>query len=140
MILGAGEGRRFTIGPQTAVVKSEGTRGPAVVETLLPSGSGAPRHVHYDHDETFYVVAGALEVDVDGAVAVLAPGGIARAERGTAHGFRNPGPGDTVVLALYDPARGLDYLEQLGTAVALPADERQAAIDDLYARFATEPA
>jgi quercetin dioxygenase-like cupin family protein len=141
VIVGPGEGRTFTIGPQVARVKAEGEGGPAVVETRLPPKAGAPRHRHHDHDETFYVLAGTLEVDVDGTRRVLGPGGLARAPRGTAHGFRNPGPGDALVLALYDPSPSLAYLEQLGDALAAGEDARRdAALADLYARFATEPA
>jgi mannose-6-phosphate isomerase-like protein (cupin superfamily) len=141
MIVGPGDGRTFTIGPQVATVKAEGRGGPAVVETLLPPGSGAPRHLHHDHDETFYVLSGTLEVDVDGEHVVVGAGGLARAIRGTPHAFHNPGPGDAVVLALYDPPRSLEYLERLGAAIALPdADARTAAINDLYRRFATESA
>jgi quercetin dioxygenase-like cupin family protein len=141
VIVGAGKGRSFTVGPQVATVKAEGEGGPAVVETLLPPGSGAPRHVHGDHDETFYVVSGSLEVDVDGEVTTVGPGGLARAVRGVAHAFRNVGSEDALVLALYDPAPSLEYLEGLGAAIALPdAAARTAAIDDLYTRFATESA
>ena len=140
MIVGSGEGRSFTIGTQVATVKIDDRGGPAVVETMLPEGAGAPRHLHHDHDETFYVVSGQLEVEVDGTTARLGPGGLARADRGRAHAFRNPGPGPALVLALYDPAPSLAYLEELGAAVELADTERQAAIDDLYQRFATEPA
>jgi mannose-6-phosphate isomerase-like protein (cupin superfamily) len=141
MISDRGEGRRFTVGPQVATVKAEGEGGPAVVETFLPPGSGAPRHLHHDHDETFYVVSGSLEVAVGDVAVTVGPGGLARATRGVAHSFRNPGPGDAVVLALYDPAPSLEYLERLGAIVELPdGDEREAALDDLYRRFSTESA
>jgi quercetin dioxygenase-like cupin family protein len=139
MIVDVGEGRTFTIGPQIATVKAEGAGGPAVVETLLPPGAGAPPHRHHDHDEMFYVVSGSLEVDIEGEVHSVGPGALARAPRGVAHGFRNPGPGDAVVLALYDPAPSLAYLEQLGAALALPDERaRREALDDLYTRFSTE--
>jgi mannose-6-phosphate isomerase-like protein (cupin superfamily) len=141
VIAGPGAGRRFTIGNQVATVKSEGGPGPAVVETLLPSGAGAPRHLHHDHDEVFYVVSGTVEVEVDGVMATIGAGGLARADRGSSHGFRNPGPDDAVVLAVYNPPVGLAYLEELGAAVALPdADARRAAVTSLYDRYATEPA
>jgi mannose-6-phosphate isomerase-like protein (cupin superfamily) len=141
VIVGSGDGRTFRIGPQVATVKAEGEGGPAVVETLLPEGSGAPRHLHHDHDETFYVVSGRLVVDVDGEVVTVGPGGLARATRGVAHAFRNPGPGDTVVLAMYDPAPSLEYLELLGAAFEMTdVEARTTFLDDLYRRFSTESA
>jgi mannose-6-phosphate isomerase-like protein (cupin superfamily) len=141
VIVGSGDGRTFRIGPQVATVKAEGDGGPAVVETLLPEGSGAPRHLHHDHDETFYVVSGTLVVDVDGEVVTVGPGGLARATRGIAHSFRNPGPGDAVVLAMYDPAPSLEYLELLGAAFEMSdVEARGAFLDDLYRRFSTESA
>lgn len=141
MIVGPGEGRQFTIGAQLATVKAEGGEGPAVVETRFPVGAGAPRHVHRDHDEMFYVVTGQMVVEVDGDEVVVGPGGLARADRGHPHAFRNPGPGEAVVLALYDPAPSLAYLEELGAAIAIEdAGERSAAIVELYARYETEDA
>lgn len=143
MIVKPGEGRAFCVGDQHVRVKTDTDTpgGAAIVETTLPPGSGAPRHLHHDHDETFYVVSGALEVEIDGTTVVLRSGGLARAVRGTAHAFRNPGPEPAVVLGMYDPAPSLEYLELLGAAVALTdPGARQLAVDDLYTRFETESA
>jgi len=51
----------------------------------------APVHVHWDDDETWYVVGGRLSVLLDDHVVTLVPGGAATAVRGTRHTYWNPG-------------------------------------------------
>ena len=52
----------------------------------------APVHVHWEDDETWYVLEGLLCLLLDDHVATLMPGGAATAVRGTRHTYWNPSP------------------------------------------------
>jgi quercetin dioxygenase-like cupin family protein len=51
-------------------------------------GQSHPFHKHIQKEETFHVLAGDLETDVEGEVRVLKPGDSLTIHRGTMHGFR----------------------------------------------------
>ncbi|MCL1870813.1 MAG: cupin domain-containing protein [Promicromonosporaceae bacterium] len=60
-----------------------------------PAGAShliAPVHVHWEDDETWYVLEGALRLLLNDRVVTLAPGGAATAVRGVRHTFWNPSP------------------------------------------------
>lgn len=129
MIRPADAGRIIQLGDQIARVLSSGTPGHdvAVVDTLLPPGASAPRHVHHDHEEAFYVVEGRMHLQLDDEVSESGPGGFVLAQRGQVHAFSNPGPGDARVLAMYSPASALAYLDDLAAVLAAGADPDEMA-------------
>jgi mannose-6-phosphate isomerase-like protein (cupin superfamily) len=53
----------------------------------------APRHVHYSDDEAWYVLEGALRVQVDTEEVEARAGAAVFVSRGKAHTYWNPGPG-----------------------------------------------
>jgi quercetin dioxygenase-like cupin family protein len=59
-----------------------------IFDTSGPAGGGPPPHEH-PWEEIYVVLAGELEVTVDGASHVLQPGGVAHVPGGTVHGYRN---------------------------------------------------
>ena len=70
----------------------------SMVEQVLPAGFASPWHLHSDEDESFYVIEGAMEVNVDGQVARLGAGGYGFGPRGVPHGFRIVGAGPARIL------------------------------------------
>ncbi len=72
------------------------------VSTLEP-GEGPPMHVHRNEDETYYVLEGCLEIDVDGRHERLEAGDAVFLPRGVPHALRNPGPDHSTVLMLVHP-------------------------------------
>jgi sialic acid synthase SpsE/mannose-6-phosphate isomerase-like protein (cupin superfamily) len=58
-----------------------------IVVVLLP-GQSYPDHIHITKDETYYILHGALEVNVDGTTHRLTPGQTFSVARGTQHSFR----------------------------------------------------
>ena len=62
-------------------------------ELWVPPGA-APRRVHRHprHEERLELLAGALELEVDGVACALARGDVAVIPAGATHGWRNPGP------------------------------------------------
>ena len=100
-----------------------------------PATLGARPHIHWAHDEHFYVLAGELTVATDSGETVLGPGDLAHAPRGSVHGFRNasdaaPARG----LCMYTPPGYEGYFRDVHAAAAAGAE----LLSELRARFGTE--
>lgn len=74
--------------------------GMSIVDTWSPAGSGPPRHVHDDADETFIIVEGRVELWVNGQTSVLEAGQAATVPKGAEHTFRvtDDGPARKYVI------------------------------------------
>ena len=57
-----------------------------MVVVMLP-GQAYPEHMHITKDETYYILHGVLEVNIDGATQSLTPGQTLSVARGTKHSF-----------------------------------------------------
>jgi quercetin dioxygenase-like cupin family protein len=71
------------------------------VEILLeryPKGLVFPRHQHMECEQTYFVVEGEAEVELDGKVHRLSRGGVVYIPRLTDHAIRNAGDSDLVYL------------------------------------------
>lgn len=78
-----------------------------------PAWDGPPAHVHRLHVDAFYVLEGALEVELDGERRVAGEDGFAAAPPGVVHTFRNAGEGRTRLLNLHAPGVRFDeYLRR----------------------------
>jgi quercetin dioxygenase-like cupin family protein len=64
----------------------------SVLEVEVKPGGGVPVHRHGDHDELIEVIAGEIEVTMNGTKHRLLPGESIVIERGTTHQWRNPSP------------------------------------------------
>jgi mannose-6-phosphate isomerase-like protein (cupin superfamily) len=108
---------------------------------VVPPGVvGATPHIHHEHDETFYVLEGALTVaTADGEIAVL-PGDLAFAPRGSVHGFRNASDEEVVALCVYTPPGYEQYFRDVHEAVARGAELTPELVAELRHRYATEAA
>lgn len=86
---GEGERLRFLGGGLiTMKATTEETNGAFMLfEDLMPHGKATPLHTHAGEDETLYVVAGELLVQIDGVDHRLGSGGVAVAPRGVPHAF-----------------------------------------------------
>lgn len=83
------------------ILPAEDTGGAlSVMEMLAPEGSGPPRHVHAEEDETFIVLAGRYRFWVDGETFERGPGEAAFVPRGSDHTFRvmDGAPGHHIVV------------------------------------------
>ncbi|MCG6882491.1 MAG: cupin domain-containing protein [Silicimonas sp.] len=72
----------------------------SIVDTASPAGSGPPRHVHDDADETFVMVEGRIELWIDGVTSFVDAGEAATVPRGAEHTFRvtDDGPARKLVI------------------------------------------
>jgi quercetin dioxygenase-like cupin family protein len=87
----AGEGQRrwfYGGGVHTWKVTSEESDGAFFVfEDELTEGKMTPWHCHRDTDEAIYVLAGAIDLNIDGEQRQVGEGGMWMAPRGVPHAF-----------------------------------------------------
>lgn len=97
--------------------------GLSVVDTWSPAGSGPPRHVHDDADETFILVSGRVELWIDGRTSYLDAGQAATIPKGTEHTFRvtDDGPAHKFVILAPGGFEGF-FAEMAQGQYAIPAD------------------
>ena len=106
--------------------------------SLPPGVLGARPHVHRAHDESFYVLAGALTVTTGAGDVVLGPGDLAHAPRGSLHGFRNDTGEEVRALCLYTPPGYEQYFRDVHAAVAAGEELTVDLLAELRSRHATE--
>ena len=88
-----------------------------------PDTVGARPHIHWGHDEYFYVLEGELTVVTDVAEVTLAAGDLAQAGRGAVHGFRNASvSAPTRALCMYTPPGYEQYFRDVHALVAAGAE------------------
>lgn len=86
----------------------ETSGGYSLHENILPAGSPGPRpHIHRHHEESFYVLEGALTMRVGARRITAPPGSFVLVPRGVVHQPSNPGTQLTRVLLIFSPA-GMD--------------------------------
>ena len=81
------------------LLSTESTGGAiSVILATHQPGEGPPDHLHFDQEETFFVVEGAYELTVDGRTTVAGPGTIVFIPRYCVHRFKNIGQGAARML------------------------------------------
>src|SRR3954449_12510061 len=105
-ILRAGEGRAAWVVGDRYTVKASGEdtgEAFALIEVLVPPGSGPPPHVHHREDEAFYVLEGELRFHVDGRDFTAGAGAWVTLARGSLHHFNNVGDRPARLLIVVTP-------------------------------------
>ena len=139
--VGPGEGQTIEIGQVRLTVKEDGsrTRGTlAVVEFAAEAAfHSPPLHLHYEHEEGFYVLEGELEFTV-GDQKLRAPAGtFVMVPIGVPHSFANLYDAPVRFLGTFTPDFYLRYFEEVAPLFASgPPDP--AALSQVMARYATE--
>lgn len=98
-------------------------------------GSGPPIHTHRDAAESFYVIAGAYGMHLDGQDFECPAGSYVYVPLGMPHTFRVLEKGSRK-LNLYTPSAMEGYFDELSAAVRVGADE--AVLADIAARYSME--
>ena len=101
-----------------------------ITETRYAAGERGPElHVHHEHVDCFYVLAGALTLSLQDGERVLGPGSFALVPTDVVHTFRNDGPGDLRFFNFHAPGMGFDrYLRGLyDVEFAVPFDQHPAS-------------
>ena len=103
-----------------------------VTETRYAAGERGPDlHVHHEHVDCFYVLAGALTLSLRDGERTLGAGSFALVPTDVVHTFRNDGPEDLRFFNFHAPGMGFDrYLRGLYDAeFAVPFDQHPAPED-----------
>lgn len=139
-------GERLAAGPVSHRVLEDGTHTEGrlgVLEGRIPPGwAGPPPHVHREHEESFYVLSGAVRFVSGTTETVLSTGGFFAAPIGVPHGFGNASQVEPArYLLTVSPQRYVGYFRELeslrpGPDGVLNPEEILA----LMSRYGTDPA
>ncbi|MCG6901651.1 MAG: cupin domain-containing protein [Rhodobacter sp.] len=75
----------------------------SIVDSWSPAGSGPPRHVHANEDETFVMLSGTCKVWIEGTESLAGPGESVFIPRGTNHTFKVTGDAPSRHLVILTP-------------------------------------
>jgi mannose-6-phosphate isomerase-like protein (cupin superfamily) len=119
-VLGPGEGRDISLTQhrqRTITLKAEeSVTGGAyrLYESTVPAvGQGAPPHLHELAEEGFYVLQGALSIQLAEREVRAEAGAFVLVPRGVVHSFNNPDPVPARYLVIWSPASAGRYFEEL---------------------------
>src|SRR5438105_3160419 len=85
---------------------------------LLPKTDGTPLHIHPFANETYKVIEGQVEVNINGVWKLLQKGEELTVAERTPHTFRNPANAVTTVYNIHSPAMHFaEYFEGLSNIV-----------------------
>lgn len=120
------------------ILKTEDTGGAlSIVDSVSQPGSGPPRHVHHDADETFVMLSGECQFWLDGETRFCEPGETMFVPRGTEHTFRVIGNRPSRHLIVLTPGGFEGFFEKMAEGqFAIPQD--MAAITEIARRFHLE--
>ncbi|CAN7460352.1 cupin domain-containing protein [Arthrobacter sp. LjRoot78] len=131
VVLHPGEGARrwfFGGGVQTWKATEEDTAGAFLLfEDEMALNKVTPLHTHPDSDETMYILAGEILMNMDGTEHRVAAGGVTIAPRGVPHAFKVTQEG-TRVLCLHTPGGAQAFY--FGASEPIGADEDGAQVVD----------
>jgi quercetin dioxygenase-like cupin family protein len=112
-------------------VPGEATGGAySVLEYHAPPGAGSGPHTHTNEDESFYVLDGALTVQLGEETIRVEPGGFVNIPVGTRHAFVSAESRPLKSLVLLRPAGLEGYFRELG-AIAAADPDAPPSRDDL---------
>jgi len=106
------EGRVFRFFGDTVTIKTPGkeTNGSySVMHWTVPAGASAVPHAHECYEETFYILAGELEVLLGESTQHASTGDFIRVPAGTRHGFANQSEEEVRMLVGLNPG-GMEEL------------------------------
>jgi quercetin dioxygenase-like cupin family protein len=108
-----------------------------LIDMLVPSGGGPPPHRH-DFEETFTILAGAIEVTFRGETATVRAGETVNVPANAPHSFRNASDEAARLLCTCSPAGQEEFFLAVGDLVASrtapPPELDDAAIAERRAR------
>lgn len=115
------DGVVWSILGQTYTLK-EDTDSCFTFETLFPTGTFVPPHIHATQEEFIYMLDGTFDLVLDGQNTTAKTGDLVRMPRGIPHGIFNNSGADVKALFWVTPARSLRQLFEKIHNVPDPAE------------------
>ena len=139
IVLPPGGGKAIHVlgNPWTIKAGVEDTGGPlAVMEGSFRSSSGAPAHVHRQHDETFYVLEGEFVFQLGMQTVKATAGTFVFVPRNVPHAFENVGNQPGRILGIMTPGGYEKFFEELAQLPPSPPD--QATFQKIFEKYDQE--
>jgi pimeloyl-ACP methyl ester carboxylesterase/quercetin dioxygenase-like cupin family protein len=108
--------------------------------TIAPHTAGPPQHRHARHDEGFYVVSGTAQFTVADQTYEAVQGTLVMIPPGAPHTFANTSDEPAVLLNTFTPDLYVQYFRDLRDMAASGRPAGPQDIEQVMARYATEPA
>jgi quercetin dioxygenase-like cupin family protein len=116
-VLAAAEGRSIWVIGDLYRIKCDGndTSGAfALIEAIVPPGSGPPPHIHSREDEAFYVLDGEIQFSVEDSSFTATTGAWVTLARHSLHYFKNTGTTPARMLIMVTPAGLENFFRAVG--------------------------
>jgi quercetin dioxygenase-like cupin family protein len=110
------QGKRLNVlgDNQRILLTGEDTAGSySLIENYNPSGASIPLHLHRNEDETFYVVSGEVDFQINGEIVRATAGTTVYMPRNAPHSFTVVGSEPAKMLIMLIPAGLEKYFEEL---------------------------
>ncbi|HEY6344384.1 MAG TPA: cupin domain-containing protein [Bryobacteraceae bacterium] len=112
--------------------------GYAIMDGITPPGGGPPLHRHSREEESYIVLEGEFDFEVDGKILRAGPGCSVFAPRGTAHQFQNIGSTPGPMLSVVQPA-GLEvFFDEVAAATAATGRADPSAMIPIFTKYGPE--
>ena len=108
--------------------------------TIAPHTAGPPQHRHAQHDEGFYVVSGTAQFTVGDQTYEAVQGTLVMVPPGAPHTFANTSDQPAVLLNTFTPDLYVQYFRDLRDLAASGRPPAEQDIEQVMARYATQPA
>ncbi|TDQ21887.1 MULTISPECIES: cupin domain-containing protein [Tenacibaculum] len=95
-------------------------------ELKVPSGKGAPLHIHHKNDESLHVIEGEFTFQIGDEVHKAPKGTFLFLPRGVAHKFTNVGTTEGHLIGTFTPSGTFDFFDKLTKLAPDDFEEIQA--------------
>ncbi len=139
IVLPPGGGKAIHVlgNPWTIKASREDTGGTlAVLEGSFRPMSGAPAHVHHQHEETFYILEGEFLFQLGTQAMTATAGTFVFVPRGVPHAFENVGNQPGRILGIMTPGGYEQFFEELAHLPPGPPDP--AKFQEIFAKYDQE--
>jgi len=135
-----GEGREVMLAgkPLAFLVTGEDTRHTSMFDWTLPAGFSTGLHVHRVQEETFYVLEGECEWQVDGQTIRAKPGTYLFLPPDVPHDIRNTSDQPARMIMTVSPPGHEHYFEELANLAKSGSRPDAKVIAELRSRYDTD--
>jgi quercetin dioxygenase-like cupin family protein len=110
-----------------------------IMEAIVPPGGGPPPHIHHREQESFYVLEGTLDIQIEDRVVHASAGDFVHIPIGTVHCFRNNGDTLARQLLIFSPGGLEGFFEETLELVkdrSAPTPDNVATVVPRYVKAA----